>query len=269
MGLPRQLTGTDRAKRAAARVVAEAKNSGLGRVRGDHGEDYWSASKRFWQNCPAPQEGRKQYFTNTVYSGGGELLTSTGDVIGRWRNTLRISSIPLTRLPLRKQRWRTQGLTRPLPQAEVTEVVCKLCSGRASGWMRSALSTSSPWMWWGCLGLTRLCNIAMEVGDSASGLGKKGWWSPFLRRGTGGCVSNYRGSHSSASRKSLCQGTGEENLADGRTSDSGGTMRFFVRAVKHWTSSIPSLGCSRVRGSSPDKSTCVLWTGECVLLCPL
>ena len=42
----------------------------------------------------------------------------------------------------------------------------------------------------------------------------------------GGCVSTIGGSHSSAFREGLLQGTGEENSADSRTSDSGGTMRF-------------------------------------------
>lgn len=47
---------------------------------------------------------------NTVHSGSGEQLTSTKDAE---RNTFRISSIPPTRLPLRKQRWGMQGPTRP------------------------------------------------------------------------------------------------------------------------------------------------------------
>ena len=34
----------------------------------------------------------------------------------------------------------------------------------------------------------------------------------------------------------------------------------FVRAAEHWTSSISSTGCSRVHGSLPNQSTCVLWT---------
>ncbi|KAI3360638.1 hypothetical protein L3Q82_002503 [Scortum barcoo] len=46
-------------------------------------EDYRSASKRFWQTVRRLRRG-KQYSANTVYSAGGELLTSTEDiVIGR------------------------------------------------------------------------------------------------------------------------------------------------------------------------------------------
>uniref|UniRef100_A0A671U0G4 Endonuclease/exonuclease/phosphatase domain-containing protein n=1 Tax=Sparus aurata TaxID=8175 RepID=A0A671U0G4_SPAAU len=41
-------------------------------------EDYRLASKKFWQTIRCFRRG-KQTSTNTVYSGGGELLTSTGD----------------------------------------------------------------------------------------------------------------------------------------------------------------------------------------------
>ena len=41
-------------------------------------EHYWSVSKKSWHL----RKG-KQSSTNTVYSGGGELLTSTGDIVRR------------------------------------------------------------------------------------------------------------------------------------------------------------------------------------------
>ncbi|KAI3355819.1 hypothetical protein L3Q82_004383 [Scortum barcoo] len=47
-------------------------------------EDYRSASKRFWQTVRRLRRG-KQYSANTVYSAGGELLTSTEDIVGRWK----------------------------------------------------------------------------------------------------------------------------------------------------------------------------------------
>ncbi|KAI3352797.1 hypothetical protein L3Q82_019235 [Scortum barcoo] len=91
------------AKQAAARAVLEAKT----RVWEEFGEameeDYRSASKRFWQTVRRLRRG-KQYSANTVYSAGGELLTSTEDIVGRWKKYfLRISSIPPTCLPVRKQ----------------------------------------------------------------------------------------------------------------------------------------------------------------------
>ena len=36
----------------------------------------------------------------------------------------------------------------------------------------------------------------------------------------------------------------------------------FVRAAEHWTSSIPSAGCSRVHGNLPNQSTCVCVCGH-------
>ena len=47
-------------------------------------EDYWSALKKFWQTIRRLRRG-KQSSTNTVYSGGGELLTLTGDIVGQWK----------------------------------------------------------------------------------------------------------------------------------------------------------------------------------------
>ncbi|KAI3355687.1 hypothetical protein L3Q82_004280 [Scortum barcoo] len=79
-------------------------------------EDYRSASKRFWQTVRRLRRG-KQYSANTVYSAGGELLTSTEDIVGDGgRNTSRISSIPPTCLPMRKQRMGTLRWTRPSPK---------------------------------------------------------------------------------------------------------------------------------------------------------
>ncbi|KAI3352408.1 hypothetical protein L3Q82_005368 [Scortum barcoo] len=65
---------------------------------------------------------------------GGELLTSTGDIVGRWKEILRGSpQSHLTRLPPRKRRLGTLRWTRPSPQAEVTEVVRNLLSGKVPG----------------------------------------------------------------------------------------------------------------------------------------
>ncbi|KAI3376864.1 hypothetical protein L3Q82_000121 [Scortum barcoo] len=63
-------------------------------------------------------------------------------------------------------------------------------------------------------------------------------------------------------REGLRQGTGEENSANSRPSDSGGTMQVFVvPVVEHWTSSIPSTGL--LEGlwefAQPVQSTCALF----------
>ncbi|KAI3365390.1 hypothetical protein L3Q82_010477 [Scortum barcoo] len=48
-------------------------------------EDYRSASRRDSGKPSGASEGGKQYSANTVYSAGGELLTSTEDIVGRWK----------------------------------------------------------------------------------------------------------------------------------------------------------------------------------------
>ncbi|KAI3362744.1 hypothetical protein L3Q82_001808 [Scortum barcoo] len=110
--------GYRQAKQAAARTVLEAKT----RVWEEFGEameeDYRSASKRFWQTVRRLRRG-KQYSANTVYSAGGELLTSTGETLSDGgRNTSRISSIPPTCLPVRKRRLGTLRWTRPSPKSQ-------------------------------------------------------------------------------------------------------------------------------------------------------
>ncbi|KAK3552360.1 hypothetical protein QTP86_011286 [Hemibagrus guttatus] len=71
-------------KRTAAGVVSETKT----RVWEEFGEamekDYRTASGKFWQTVRHLRRG-KQLSANTVYSGGGELLASTGDIVGRWK----------------------------------------------------------------------------------------------------------------------------------------------------------------------------------------
>ena len=72
----RQLTGTGRANRAAAWAVAEAKTW------------VWAKFVEAMEaiNRPRRNSGKPSLFsTNTVYSGGGQLLTSTGDIVGRWK----------------------------------------------------------------------------------------------------------------------------------------------------------------------------------------
>ncbi|KAI3375378.1 hypothetical protein L3Q82_021099 [Scortum barcoo] len=79
-------------------------------------EDYRSASKRFWQTVRRLRRG-KQYSANTVYSAGGELLTSTEGHCRTVEEILRGS--PQSHrpcLPVRKQRLGTLRWTRPSPK---------------------------------------------------------------------------------------------------------------------------------------------------------
>ena len=46
--------------------------------------DFRTASKRFWTTIRRLRRG-KQCIVNTVYGGDGALLTSTRDVVDRWK----------------------------------------------------------------------------------------------------------------------------------------------------------------------------------------
>ncbi|KAI3352252.1 hypothetical protein L3Q82_005230 [Scortum barcoo] len=95
-------------------------------------EDYRSASKRFWQTVRRLRRG-KQYSANTVYSAGGELLTSTGDIVGRWKKYFEDLLNP-TDLPSNEEAEAgVSEVDSSITQAEVTEVVRKLRSGKAPG----------------------------------------------------------------------------------------------------------------------------------------
>ncbi|KAI3367909.1 hypothetical protein L3Q82_026736 [Scortum barcoo] len=123
----------------------------------DEEEDYRSASKRFWQTVRRLRRG-KQYSANTVYSAGGELLTSTGDIVGRWKKYF-------------------EDLLNPtdLPSNEEAEAgFISSCSGKAPGvdeirpeYLKSLDVVGLSW-------LTRLLQHCMEVGDSASGVANWG-----------------------------------------------------------------------------------------------
>ncbi|KAI3357886.1 hypothetical protein L3Q82_016266 [Scortum barcoo] len=116
-GNPRTRGGHRKPKQAAARTVLEAKT----RVWEEFGEameeDYRSASKRFWQTVRRLRRG-KQYSANTVYSAGGELLTSTGDIVGRWKKYFEdlLNPTDLPSNPMRKRRLGSLRWTRPSPK---------------------------------------------------------------------------------------------------------------------------------------------------------
>ena len=87
----------------------------------------------------------------------------------------------------------------PISGAEVAEVVRKLLGGRAPGvdevrpeFLKALDVVGLSW-------LTRLSTAASRGHrGQCPWIGRLGWWSLFLRRGTGGCVPTIGGSHSSA-----------------------------------------------------------------------
>ena len=78
-GTPETAKEYRQAKRAAALAVTEAKTQAWEKLGEAMEEDYQSASKKFWQNIRHLRRG-KQPSINTVYGGGGALLTLTGDI---------------------------------------------------------------------------------------------------------------------------------------------------------------------------------------------
>ena len=104
-----------------------------------HGQD---------KNCIVPPEYEvrrpsgtlrkgKQSSTNTVYSGGGELLTTTGDIVRRWKEYFE----DLLNTPsIVEAEAGDSEVDSFITQAEVTEVVSSSVA-RHRGWMRSALGT--------------------------------------------------------------------------------------------------------------------------------
>ncbi|KAI3374595.1 hypothetical protein L3Q82_021173 [Scortum barcoo] len=257
-GNPEPGGGHRKPSKPPARTVLEAKT----RVWEEFGEameeDYRSASKRFWQTVRRLRRG-KQYSANTVYSAGGELLTSTGDIVGRWKKYFEDLLNP-TDLPSNEEAEAgVSEVDSSITQAEVTEVVHKLLSGKALGvdeirpeYLKSLDVVGLSW-------LTRLCNIAWRLGTVPL-VWQTGVVVPLFKKGDRRVCSNYTGDHTSQPpREGLRQGTGEENSADSRTLGFRRNNAVFVLVVEHWTSSIPSTGCLRVYGSLPNQSTCALW----------
>ncbi|KAI3373305.1 hypothetical protein L3Q82_006600 [Scortum barcoo] len=194
----RKLTGTGRPKQAAARTVLEAKT----RVWEEFGEameeDYRSASKRFWQTVRRLRKG-KQYSANTVYSAGGELLTSDWGIVGRWKKYFEDLLNP-TDLPSNEEAEAgVSEVDSSITQAEVTEVVRKLLAvARRLGvdeihpeYLKSLDVVGLSW-------LTRLCNIAWRLGTVPLEW-QTGVVVPLFKKGTGECVPTTGGSHFSAS----------------------------------------------------------------------
>ncbi|KAK3544176.1 hypothetical protein QTP86_006032 [Hemibagrus guttatus] len=131
-GTPVAAEAYRQAKRTTAMVVLEAKT----RVWEEFGEamekDYRMASGKFWQTVWRLRRG-KQLSANTVYGGGGELLVSTGDIVGRWKeyfeDLLNLTDTPSVEEPEAKDSKVDSFIT----QAEVTEVLQQLLGGKAPG----------------------------------------------------------------------------------------------------------------------------------------
>ncbi|KAK3518675.1 hypothetical protein QTP70_007168 [Hemibagrus guttatus] len=126
-------------------------------------KDYRMASGKFWQTVRHLRRG-KQLSANTVYSGGGELLASTGDVVGRWKEYFEDLLNPTDTPSIEEPEAKDSEVDSFITQAEVTEVVQQLLGGKAPGvdeirpeYLKSLDVVGLSW-------LTRLCNIAWRSG---------------------------------------------------------------------------------------------------------
>ncbi|KAK3520456.1 hypothetical protein QTP70_024071 [Hemibagrus guttatus] len=179
------------AKRTTAVVVPEAKP----RVWEEFGEamekDYRTASGKFWQTVRRLRRG-KQLSANTVYVGGEELLVSTGDIVGQWKEYFEDLLNPTDTPSVEEPEAEDSEVDSFITQAEVTKVVQQLLGGKAPGvdeirpeYLKSLDVVGLSW-------LTRLCNIAWQSGtvplDWATGV-----VVPLFKKGDRRVCSNYRG----------------------------------------------------------------------------
>ena len=131
-GTPEAVGRYRQAKRSAAAAVAEAKTQTWEEFGEAMENDFRTASKRFWTTIRRLRRG-KQCIINTVYGGDGALLTSTRDVVDRWKEYFEDLLNP-THTPSGKEAGPgDSGMGSPISGAEVAEVVRKLLGGRAPG----------------------------------------------------------------------------------------------------------------------------------------
>ncbi|TWW54485.1 hypothetical protein D4764_0145930 [Takifugu flavidus] len=162
-GTPEEADGYRRAKRSAATAVAEAKTRAWEEFGEAMKNDFRTASKRFWTTIRRLRKG-KQCTVNTVYSGDGVLLTSTQDVVDRWKEYFEDLLNPTNTPSSEEVGPGDLEMGSHISGAEVAEVVKKLLGGRAPGvdeirpeFLKALDVVGLSW-------LTRLCNIAWTSG---------------------------------------------------------------------------------------------------------
>ncbi|TWW80939.1 hypothetical protein D4764_01G0007540 [Takifugu flavidus] len=131
-GTPEAADRYRQAKRSAATAVAEAKTRAWEEFGEAMENDFRTASKRFWTTIRRLRKG-KQCTVNTVYSGDGVLLTSTRDVVDRWKEYFEDLLNPTNTPSSEEVGPGDLEMGSHISGAEVAEVVKKLLGGKAPG----------------------------------------------------------------------------------------------------------------------------------------
>ena len=189
-GSPETADGYQEAKRAAASAVAKAKTQ----VWEEFGEamekDYRLASQKFWQTVRRPRKG-KQGLAQAVFSRGGELLTQTEDIVGRWKEHFEELLNPANTPSGEEAESEASGEAPAIYLAEVAEIVKQLFSGKASGVDGIGPEMLKAMDIVGLLWLTRLFNVAWESGTVPVAW-QTGVVVPIFKKGDRRVCSNYR-----------------------------------------------------------------------------
>ncbi|TWW53877.1 R2DM Retrovirus-related Pol polyprotein from type II retrotransposable element [Takifugu flavidus] len=190
-GTPEAADGYRRAKRSAATAVAEAKTRAWEEFGEDMENDFRTASKRFWTTIRHLRKG-KQCTVNTVYSGDGVLLTSTRDVVDRWKEYFEDLLNPTNTPSSEEVGPGDLEMGSHISGAEFAKVVKKLLGGKAPGvdeihpeFLKALDVVGLSW-------LTRLCNIAWTSGAVPLDW-QTGVVVPLFKKGDRRVCSNYRG----------------------------------------------------------------------------
>ncbi|TWW80203.1 R2 Retrovirus-related Pol polyprotein from type I retrotransposable element [Takifugu flavidus] len=162
-GTPEAADRYRRAKRSAATAVAEAKTRAWEEFGEAMENDFRTASKRFWTTIRRLRKGN-QCTVNTVYSGDGVLLTSTRDVVDRWKEYFEDLLNPTNR-----------------PSSEEGPGVDEI----RPEFLKALDVVGLSW-------LTRLCNIAWTSGAVPLDW-QTGVVVPLFKKGDRRVCSNYRG----------------------------------------------------------------------------
>ncbi|KAI3362094.1 hypothetical protein L3Q82_012420 [Scortum barcoo] len=188
---------------------------------------------------------------------GGELLTSTGDIVGRWKEYFEDLLNPTDMPSTGEAEAGNFEVDSSINQAKVTEVVRKLLSGKEirPEYLKSLEVVGLSW-------LTHLCNIAWRSGTVSFLEWQTGVVVPLFKKGDQRVCSNYRGvTLLSLPGKVYARVLERRIRPDSRTLGFRRNNAVFVPVVEHWTSSKPSTRCLRCLCGSllANQSTCALW----------